>query len=271
MASPSSKNTLDMHVVESCLNTKIIGKTIRGFDAVNSTNAIARKLAKEGAEEGTVVLAGVQSSGKGRLNREWFSPKGGLWLSIILKPDFRAQEATMGVLMAGCAVAKTLMKMYNLDARIKWPNDILIGNKKVCGILTELGTQGSKINHQILGIGINVNFNLEELPEDIRVFSSTLKLEAGRELSLEELLSGLLNRIDLCYDILTSGQSHRIISQWKELSETLGKQVRISTQKETMEGIALDIDDTGALIVDTNESGIRKFLAGDCLHVSKVI
>ncbi|UCG69379.1 MAG: biotin--[acetyl-CoA-carboxylase] ligase [Thermoplasmata archaeon] len=268
MASLSHKNRLDMHEIASHLGTKIIGKTIHGFDFVLSTNDSARTFVEEGVDEGTVVFAEVQRAGKGRLNREWISPKGGLWISIILKPNIKPKEATIMTLLAGVAVAKTLLKVYNLNASIKWPNDVLIGNKKVCGILTELRTQKDKIDHLILGIGINVNFDMKEFPEDIRAFSTTLKHEIGKEVSLGKLLSELLVEMDECYDILNSGQPYRIINQWKELSITLGKKVTITNVKETIEGIALDIDDTGALIVDTNEFGKRKFLTGDCLHVS---
>jgi BirA family biotin operon repressor/biotin-[acetyl-CoA-carboxylase] ligase len=271
MASLPHKNRLDMHEIESHLGTRIIGKTIYGFDFVLSTNDSARTFVEEGVDEGTVVFAEVQNAGKGRLNREWFSPKGGLWFSIILRPNIKPKEATIMTLMAGVAVCKTLFKIYNLNANIKWPNDVLIGNKKVCGILTEMRTREGNIDHLILGIGINANFDLKELPEDIRAFSTTMKHEIGKEVSLEKLLPELLIEMDECYNILNSGQPNRIINQWKEMSETLGKKITITNVKETIEGVALDIDDNGALIVDTNEFGKRKFLAGDCLHVSKEV
>jgi BirA family biotin operon repressor/biotin-[acetyl-CoA-carboxylase] ligase len=266
-----SKNSLDMQAIKNQLSTKIIGRTIHGFDTINSTNSKARILAIEDADEGTVIFAEVQSSGKGRLNREWSSPKGGLWLSIILRPNIKPTESTRMTLMAGVVVAKVLIKIYGLDARIKWPNDVMIGDKKVCGILTELRTIGGEIEHLILGIGINVNFDLEELPKEIRKFSTTLKHEMGKKLSLIELSSELLNEMDEWYDILISGKYDRITSLWKELSDTLGKQVKITTQKESVEGVALDIEDDGGLIVDDAKNGRRKFLAGDILYVSKII
>ncbi|MEE9150340.1 MAG: biotin--[acetyl-CoA-carboxylase] ligase [Thermoplasmata archaeon] len=269
MESTPEKKSFDIDEIKAKLGAKIIGKAIHGYDIVDSTNAIARTLAREGAEEGTVVLAEIQRAGIGRLNREWFSPKGGLWLSIILKPDIKPSEATKVILMAGVAVARTLATVYGLDAKIKWPNDVLVNGKKVCGILTEIRTLESKIDYLVLGIGINANFELEELPEGIRIFTTTLRHETGRDLPLGELFLSLLREIDECYDILRSGNPERILKAWKELSDTLGRKVKITTQKESMVGIALDLDDTGALILKTSDDTIQKFVAGDCVHVSK--
>ncbi len=236
---------------------------------MDSTNDIARTLAKEGVEEGTVIVADIQNAGKGRLNREWFSPYGGLWLSIILRPDINPSEATKVTLMAGVAVARTLRNLYNLDAKIKWPNDVLIEDKKVCGILTEVRSLENRIDYIILGIGINANFDLVDLPKEIRDISTTLRHELGRDMGLNELLIALLTRFDKCYEILRGGKSNRILNSWRELSATLGREVKVTTFKETIEGIALDVDDIGALIVKTNNNIEKKFLTGDCVHVSR--
>lgn len=268
MAIMPEKKWLDIDI-KAKLSTKMIGKTIYNHDIVDSTNDIANGLAKEGIKEGTVVVAEVQNYGKGRLDREWFSPKGGLWLSIILRPDIEPSEAIKLTLMAGVAVARTLRSLYNLDAKIKWPNDVLIEDKKVCGILTEVRSYENRIDYIILGIGINANFDLGDLPKEIRNLSTTLRGEIGKELELEKLLLALLMEIDKYYEILKTGDTNRILSEWKELSATLGRGVKISTLKETIEGIALDVDDIGALIVKTNDNIEKKFLTGDCVHVSR--
>jgi BirA family biotin operon repressor/biotin-[acetyl-CoA-carboxylase] ligase len=268
MVSLPEKKWLDKDI-KAKLSTKIIGKAIYSHNNVDSTNDIGRKLAKEGIEEGAVVVADVQNAGKGRLNREWFSPKGGLWLSIILRPDIKPSEATKVTLMAGVTVARTLRNIYNLDAKIKWPNDVLIEDKKVCGILTEVRSLENKINYVILGIGINANFDLTALPKEIRDISTTLRYELGRDLALEDLFLALLMRFDKCYDMLRAGKSNKILSAWRELSNTLGRRVKITTLKETIEGIALDVDDMGALIVKINDNKEQKFLTGDCVHVSR--
>ena len=269
MANVSGKTGIDIKWIRENLNTKIIGNTILNYDSVDSTNAIARKMAEGEKEEGTVVLAKMQKRGKGRLDRKWFSPKGGLWFSIILRPNIDIQEATKLTLMTSVAVTKTLINLYNLDAKIKWPNDILVKGKKVCGILSEGKTQGNKINFFILGIGVNANFTREEFPVKIRDFATTLKEELGKTSSLEELLLSLLNEIDKYYLILSSDNTNKILNTWKKMSDTLGKNVKITTQKDSLEGLALDVDDMGALIVKSKDNTIKKFLAGDCLHVSE--
>lgn len=271
MSPLQQKKRFDINEIRANLNTEIIGKAIHIFDVVESTNSIARTLAGEGAEQGTVVLAEMQSAGKGRLDRDWFSPKGGLWLSIILRPDIKPSEATKVTLMAGVAVTRTLRTAYNLDAKIKWPNDVLIKDKKVCGTLTEVRTLENEIDYLILGIGINANFGLEELPEQIRGLATTLRHEIGRELDFEQLFIDLLKEIDRYYALLKSGKSGTILKEWKELSDTLGRNVKIETQKESIEGVALGVDDAGALIIRTIDNKIQKFVAGDCVHVSRTI
>jgi BirA family biotin operon repressor/biotin-[acetyl-CoA-carboxylase] ligase len=271
MASMPEKRYFDGNEIKANLTTKIIGKAIQSYDIVDSTNTNAMKLASEGAEEGTVVLAKMQRMGKGRLNREWHSPKGGLWLSLILRPDINSSEATRLTLMAALAVARTIRGVYNLDAKIKWPNDVLIKGKKVCGIFTEARSLENRIDYVILGIGINANFDLKDLPEEIRNLTTTLGGEIGSELDLEKLLLALLMEIDKYYEILKIGNTNIILNEWRKLSDTLGRRVKIITLKETIEGIALDVDDMGALIVRTDDNKEQKFLAGDCVHVSKTI
>jgi BirA family biotin operon repressor/biotin-[acetyl-CoA-carboxylase] ligase len=271
MVSLLEKRYFDGNEIKANLTTKIIGKAFQSYDIVDSTNTIASNLASEGAEEGTVVLAKMQKGGKGRLEREWFSPNGGLWLSIILRPDIKPSEATKLTLMAGVAVARILRSLYNFDAKIKWPNDVIINGKKVCGILTEARDLENRIDYVILGIGINANFDLKDLPEEIRNLTTTLGGEIGSELDLEKLLLALLMEIDKYYEILKIGNTNIILNEWRKLSDTLGRRVKIITLKETIEGIALDVDDMGALIVRTDDNKEQKFFAGDCMHVSKTI
>lgn len=271
MVNLSGKTGIDIKWIRENLNTKIIGNTILSYDSVDSTNAIARKIAEEGKEEGTVVFAKMQKRGKGRLDREWFSPKGGLWLSIILRPDIKPSEATRLTLMAGVAVARTLRSLYNLDAKIKWPNDVLINGKKVCGILTEARSLDNRMDYVILGIGINANFDLKDLSEEIRNLSTTLRDEIGKDLVLKKLFLSLLMQFDKYYEILKIGNTNKILSEWKKLSDTLGRRVKMITLKETIEGIALDVDDMGALIIKTDDNKEQQFLAGDCVHVSKAL
>jgi BirA family biotin operon repressor/biotin-[acetyl-CoA-carboxylase] ligase len=247
-----------------------IGKVIQSYDLVESTNMQAKKLALSDAEDGTVVTSKIQSEGKGRQNRKWVSPKGGLWISVILRPKIPPQKATLVTLMAANAVAETLSE-YGLDAKIKWPNDVLIDGKKVCGILTEAKTKENEIEYIILGLGINANFELSELPADIRETSTTIKHELKNDVSLDNLLNRLLVHMDMYYKLLQATEFDKIINIWKEKSDTLGMHVKITTQKESIQGIAQDIDETGALILKKDDGGIQKLYAGDCIYLRSVV
>jgi BirA family biotin operon repressor/biotin-[acetyl-CoA-carboxylase] ligase len=168
--------------------------------------------------------------------------------------------------MAANAVSDSLDE-YGLEARIKWPNDVLIDGKKVCGILTEAKIKGSEIEYLILGIGINANFEISELPEEIRGSSTTIKHELKKDISREVLLHRLLVHMDMYYILLQASDFDKIIKHWKEKSDTLGRHVKITTQKESIHGIAQDIDDTGALILKTDDGSKQIFFAGDCVYL----
>lgn len=261
---------LDKSKIQENLDSKIIGKHILVYDAVSSTNSVLRKMAKEGESQGTVVVAQIQETGHGRLNRTWFSPKGGLWLSIVLRPKIAPSEAAKITLMAAVAIAKTLRKTGNLNARIKWPNDVLVGGKKICGILTEMRTRETEIEYMILGIGINANFELSEFPEEIKEHATTVIHEIKSTIDLENLLTDLLLNLDFFYQQLISGSSKDILNEWKELSDTLGRNVIIKTQKESLEGKALDLAEDGALVIKTASGVVKKIYSGDCIHLRTV-
>jgi BirA family biotin operon repressor/biotin-[acetyl-CoA-carboxylase] ligase len=253
----------------SDIDTVRIGTSFSWLSAVDSTNSYASNVAKTGAGEGTVVIAQMQSAGYGRLKRQWISPKGGLWLSVILRPAVPPKDATIITLMGACAVVKALRTSTGMDAGIKWPNDVLISGKKVCGILTEMRTSGSAIDFVILGVGINANFDIKEIPEEFRDMSTTLSTECGGDVPIADLLRNLIMDIDLFYDRLVLGDFRFIIDMWKAHSHTLGQHVRIVTQKENIEGIAVDLDDSGALIVDNGNGDLRGIIAGDCIHLAR--
>jgi BirA family biotin operon repressor/biotin-[acetyl-CoA-carboxylase] ligase len=169
-------------------------------------------------------------------------------------------------MMAAVAVAESLNK-YGLEARIKWPNDVLIKGKKICGILTEMRSKDKKVDYVILGLGINVNIDVEELPENIRSSATSLKAELGEAVGIKELLQYLLGRLDHYYDVLRSGESGEIVESWRGLCDTIGRDVKIISQNETIEGVAFDIDNRGALLVKAKNGKTHKILAGDCMHL----
>ncbi len=176
-------NLLLPYEVKRELKTNFIGHDIHYFKEVDSTNDVAKYLAEEGAEEGTIVIAEIQNRGKGRRGKTWISPPGGVWMSIILRPDIPPFNAPQLTLVTGVAVAETLKKECNLDVGIKWPNDILIGNKKVCGILTEVNASIDKVNYVVVGIGIDMNVDVPLFPPDLQKGATSLKNELDTEIN----------------------------------------------------------------------------------------
>jgi len=223
---------------------------------VSSTMDVAKKLAKRGKE--AIVIAETQTSGRGRLGRRWHSEKGGIYFTIILRPKIGPAHAQIINLMAAVSVARAIRALFNLEAKLKWPNDVLIRGKKVCGILAEMEAEMDVIKFVNLGIGINANNPISLYEEG----ATSIKEELGRDISRKELLMCVLNEIEKRRSLL----GKEIISEWKALSSTINKKVRIIMQDEVVEGEAIDIDTDGALILRANK-GIRRIIAGDCIHL----
>jgi len=244
--------------LERLLETKIIGKKILFFEEVDSTNNKAKQIAL-GENEGTVVISEMQTSGRGRRGREWYSPKGGVYVSFVLKPNVSPEKASQLTLVSSLALVKTLNSMdNNLNAKIKWPNDILISGKKISGILTELSADVEKINYIVVGVGINLNTEKGILPEN----GTSLKIEMKEEVSIKLFLKSFLEHYDSIYQEYINGKIDLIIERWKNNSDTLGKKVKIIGINETFEGLAKDIDENGALILQTKEKEIKVY-SGD--------
>ena len=245
------------------LQTKLVGREIICYDAVDSTNIVLKELARQGAENGTVVVADTQGTGRGRMERAFFSPPGkGIWVSILLRPDFLPQEAPKCTLMAAVAVAQAMEK-FGLRAAIKWPNDILHDGRKLVGILTEMSAEMDRVNYIVIGIGINVNIAEEDFPEELRPIATSLMQMKGEPLSRVAFLQELLRELDVLYADVQRAGFAPVLAAWKKYAVTLGQQVRVlGPGGETFEGTAADIDTEGALLIDTEE-GQRRVLAGD--------
>jgi BirA family biotin operon repressor/biotin-[acetyl-CoA-carboxylase] ligase len=235
-------------------------RKIHHFAEVGSTMDSARELAKSGAEEGTIVIAETQSHGRGRLSREWLSPQGGIHLTIVLRPQITPAYAPRINLMASVAVAKTITRLFGLKAELKWPNDVLIEGKKVCGILAEMDAEMDKVNYINLGIGLNAN-NLISAEEKN---ATSLREQLGGEISRKEFCRSLLQEINAQQALLNEAD---LLEEWKKFSATLNREVRITTPGEEIEGKAIDIDSYGALIVKTHDGSPRNVFAGDCIHL----
>jgi len=256
--------------IRECLHTRILGRSVLYFRTLTSTNDFAKQLAARNMKEGTVVVAENQSSGKGRLGREWVSPEGGLWFSIILRPLMQPKDAAKLTLLGSVTVARTVSKLYGLKAEIKWPNDVLINQRKLCGILTEGEINGKTLHFAVLGFGVNANFNLEALPKHLGESATTLKEQLGREISREILLCRLLENAEAYYDMLSNGKFEAILNDWRKLSGFLGSYVKIISCREKIEGWAVDLDDDGALIVRLKDQTTHRVISGEVARIVQV-
>ena len=253
----------DVSWLKKELKTRRTGRSIHYFSEVGSTNEKAKELASQGTAEGTVVMAETQRCGRGRLGRRWLSPSGGVWLSIILRPKASPKETLKLTLTTAVAVAKTLHKMFGLDAEIKWPNDVLIEGKKVCGILVEASTRNDKLEYAIVGIGINANIDVTLFPEKLRATATTLKHLLGRKIDREELVCSLLETFESYYNLLESDGFSLILDDWRRLATFLGCRVEVSSFEEKFEGVAVDADENGWLIIRLDDGCLRKVVSGD--------
>ncbi len=254
--------------VRAGLLTHVIGKEIKYFNEIESTNLMAREMAAS-VEEGTVVIAESQTGGRGRLGRKWISPEGGIWFSIILKPKMQPQHASRITLLAGVSVARVIRNL-GLPAKIKWPNDILIHGRKVCGILTEIGAEIDLIDYLIVGIGIDANIDIDSFPDEIRESSTSIKKELGRGIDRAEFVRKLLMEFEIQYLKFQKEGFPPILEEWRALSATIGEWVKITTQTRTIYGEAIGVDNEGALIIETSDGKLEKIVAGNCEHLRRI-
>lgn len=245
-------------------NTKVVGRDIRVFHETTSTNDVVEKLARDGVKEGAVVFAESQTRGRGRLGRRWISPgKKGLWFSILLRPELRPQEATQITIAGATALARAIRSMTGLAAQIKWPNDILIGGKKVAGSLTELNAELDQLKYVILGIGLDVNMTAGDFPTELRKIATSLRLESGKPVHRAELASLILRELDRDYARVTTGQFESVADEWERLCSTLGHDVCIRMGDRLVRGRAETLDSDGALLLRTEHGRLERIIGGD--------
>ncbi|MGB9678398.1 MAG: biotin--[acetyl-CoA-carboxylase] ligase [Thermoanaerobacteraceae bacterium] len=243
------------------LNTKFIGRNFIHYDIINSTNTFAKEIASK-SPDGTLVIAEEQTSGRGRLGRSWVSPKGcGIWMSIILKPHLNPQNALQITQVAALAIQKAIVNITNLNAKIKWPNDIIINNKKVCGILTEMNSEIDKINYIIAGIGINVNCT--NFPEEIKNIATSLSLEKKHNIDRKKILIEILNLFENYYMAFLDKGFTSIKNLIVDNSLTIGKDVKIIYNNKELKGKAIGIDDNGYLIIKTASEEIIPVISSE--------
>jgi len=240
------------------LTTRFVGRRLEYRGALVSTQDLARELARAGTPEGTVVLAGRQTAGRGRLGRSFVSPRGGLYFTVVLRPALEHLRPLP--IVAGLAVARGLEQVAGLRTTLKWPNDVLVGGRKVCGILVESELSGEAVNYVLLGIGINVNADMSAYPE-IAAIATSAAAEAGRQVSREALAAAVLNELEELYLAAQAGQ--RVQDEWRARLETLGRQVRVTWGEAVEEGLAEDVDGDGSLILRRPDGNRVTIAAGD--------
>ncbi len=244
------KMMLNVDEVQQTLCTKRFGREILFFHEITSTNDRAKDLARYGASEGTVLITEVQTAGRGRSGKEWISPSGGLWFSVIVRPKAAATETAGLLFVPSVAVVEVLNETYKLQAETKWPNDVLVHGKKICGVLVETNITGIKVKFALLGIGLNANLDPEKsLPEKLRSVSTSLQNELNCGVQLEDLLRRLLEKMEITYDGFLARGSNSIVEQWKKYTSFLGKDAQVLDGNTVMSGVAENVDKDGALIL----------------------
>lgn len=250
----------------SQLQTQFLGKPLHFFPTLDSTNTYAARLAREGAPEGTIVIADAQTGGKGRLGRSWVSPPHvNLYLSAILRPPVPVAAAPSISLLAAVAVAETIAGVCALTPSIKWPNDVLVNNKKVCGILAEVQTSATALHAVILGIGVNINAPLSAFPEELRDKASSLLLAGGRPVKREVFTASLLTSLEKFYVLWLQEGFSAARADWERYAaDLIGRRITVAAPEGTVTGTVLGLDTDGALLVrESAEAAPRRLVAGD--------
>jgi len=253
-----TEDTLSPVLITNNLATRFIGQKVIYHPRLTSTMALARQAARQGAAEGTVVVADEQTAGKGRLKRLWLSPRGSLALSIILYPDMSYLPYLM--MLASLAVVHSIKAITGLKAQLKWPNDVLIDDKKVCGILIESDLRGNTVAYAIIGIGINTNFRLTDFPE-ILPHATSLADKLGKEISRVAVIRHLLVETERLYLALPDGDP--IYREWRDRLVTLGRKVQVKSGETFLKGIAESVARDGSLLLRHSNGSSTKIVAGD--------
>lgn len=246
------------------LRTKTMGRQLKIYDEVQSTQTIGHELAAEGAAEGTLILAERQTVGRGRMGRSWHSPKGkGIWMSLILRPNIQVHFTPQLTLLAAVAVCRAIRRVANVPADIKWPNDLLIAGKKVCGILLESSAEDVRLRYVVAGIGISVNLEHSDYPAELREVATSLRIAAGKPIDRAELAASVLEQFEQLYGLYHEEGFEPIRTSWEALTVSLGKPITARTPQGAVEGTAESIDEMGALMIRRKDGTITKVYSAE--------
>lgn len=249
--------------IKSCISGKVIGSQVEYYDVTDSTNTRAKALAEEGAAHGTLVVAEQQNAGKGRRGRGWSSPPGtGIWMSMVLRPDILPAQASMLTLAAALGVSEGIRRATGMTPQIKWPNDLVLSRKKICGILTEMTTELDTIQYVVVGMGINVN--MEEFPEEISKLASSLYLESGKKWKRGPLIGAMAQALEEYYEIFLHTKDFRLLrEEYEKQLANLNRPVTVLAPGGSYDGICRGIDNEGELLVEREDKTICRVLSGE--------
>jgi len=257
----STPDVINSNEVSKLLTTVHLGRNIIHFDTIDSTNNKAKELASKGAQDGTIVISEIQESGSGRFKRAWSSPKGGIWFSMILRPNIVPTECTKITQITAAAIHKSLTS-FGIPLEIKWPNDIILNNKKLCGILTELKCDLETVDYLVVGIGLNVN--IESFHDEITSIATSLKIEFKKDFNRTEIISSFLNTFENLYnEFVKSGDISETISICREHSNLFGKKAKLITCNNEESVTCLRLSDEGNLIVLDSQGDEKAVLSGE--------
>jgi BirA family biotin operon repressor/biotin-[acetyl-CoA-carboxylase] ligase len=267
-----SPDLLTPSEIKPILKTKWMGWTIHHFQTIDSTNSKAYQLALNGAGEGEVVISESQEKGRGRLGRQWFSPPFlNLYLSVILRPKIPPHQAPLITLMAAVATADAIRRFSGLLPLIKWPNDILLRDRKVAGLLNEIHSEMDRIHFVILGIGVNLNMDEEKFLRETLSVATSLKIEMGQTVSRKGFLQSLLLELERWYSIFLEEGSAVVLEAWRDRACIKGREVKVTSFGKTFVGTAIDVDSDGALILETGDGKQKRVMAGDIEYRTKTV
>ena len=254
----------------SGLETKVLGQQAYYFDSIDSTQSQAMKMINESKKEGTIIIAEKQTGGRGRSGRQWISPKGGIWFSIILHPKFDISNTTLFPIASSLALSIAIQKTCKISTELKWPNDLTIRGKKLAGMLIDASFESNKIENLVLGVGINFNVNVKEIEKVLKktpnFYGVSSLNDQKNKTSQIELIQSFLLELEKVYEELNNNQIKKIITEWTKRSSTIGKKVEMNTLNGKISGKAIKIDEDGGLIIKDKDK-TNKVFAGDIVHL----
>ena len=259
----SVSDVLSKEELESSLKTRWAGKEIHYFDRTDSTNIQARLAGEAGASHGTLAVAEIQDGGRGRRGRNWISPAGvGVWMRLLLRPEISPVSASMLTLVMALAAQKGIKEATGIESQIKWPNDLVLNKKKICGILTEMGTEFMEIKYVVIGTGINVN--QEEFPEELRKTATSLYLETGKKYHRSRIIERILEALEEYYGIFVKTEDmSALLEEYNEKLVNQGQEVCVLDPKGEYRGLCQGITKTGGLLVELSDGTVTEVISGE--------